>query len=191
MEALLYGCMTWAPRNAHYRQLRTTHHKLLLRVIGYHRVHGTYRKMSYAKALKKTGSQSVEGTIRQRRLLFAGALARQDDKRLPKLLLFAERLEGGEDPGPGQPAQHWQKSLRDDFKAFGALHGSTPTDRRTFGVDRLVWTEAARKGEGVPCNGKSLSWMGLTRERWCCTMGLVSRLDMNTCQTSIKTDILL
>ena len=39
-------------------------------------------------------------------------------------------------------------------------------------------------------NGKSLSWMGLTRERWCCTMGLVSGLDMNTCQTSIKTDIL-
>ena len=44
----------------------------------------------------------------------------------------------------------WQKSLRDDFKAFGALHGSTPSDRRTFGVDRLVWTEAARKGEGAP-----------------------------------------
>ena len=72
------------------------------------------------------------------------------DKRLPKRLLFAERLEGGGDPGPGQPPQHWQKSLRDDFKAFGALHGSTPTDRRTFEVDRLVWTEAARKGEGVP-----------------------------------------
>ena len=87
---------------------------------------------------------------RQRRLLFAGALARQDDKRLPKRLLFAERLEGGQDPGPGQPAQHWQKSLSDDFKAFGALHGSTPSDRRTFGVDRLVWTEAARKGEGAP-----------------------------------------
>ena len=40
-------------------------------------------------------------------------------------------------------------------------------------------------------NGKSLSWMGLTRERWCCTRDLVSRLDMNTCQTSIKTDILI
>ena len=89
MEALLYGCMTWAPRNAHYRQLRMTHHKLLLRVIEYHRVHGTYQNMSYAKALKKNGSQSVEATIRQRRLLFAGALARQGDKRLPKRLLFA------------------------------------------------------------------------------------------------------
>ena len=74
----------------------------------------------------------------------------EGDKRLPKRLLFAERLVGGEDPGPGQPAQHWQKSLRDDLKAYGALHGSKPTDRRTFGVDRLVWTEAALKGEGVP-----------------------------------------
>ena len=101
MEALLYGCMAWTPRNAHYRQLRMTYHKLLPRVIGYHRVHGTYRKISYAKALKKTGSQSVEATIRQRRLLFAGALARQGGKRLPKRLLFAERLEGGEDPGSG------------------------------------------------------------------------------------------
>ena len=94
MEALLYGCMTLAPRNAHYRHLRTTHHKLLLRVIGHRRIHGTYRKMSYAKALKKTGSRSVDETIRQRRLLFAGALARQGDKRLPKRLLFAGGLKG-------------------------------------------------------------------------------------------------
>ena len=92
----------------------------------------------------------MEATVRQRRLLFAGALARQGETRLPKRLLFTERLEGGEDPGPGQPAQPWQKSLRDNFKAFRALHGTTPTHRRTFGVDRLVWTEAARKGEGVP-----------------------------------------
>ena len=82
MKALLYGCMTWAPRNAHYRQLRTTHHKLLLRVIGYRRIRGTYRQMSYAEALTKIGSQRVEATVRQRRLLFAGALARQGDKRL-------------------------------------------------------------------------------------------------------------
>ena len=106
--------------------------------------------MSYAKALKYTGSQSFEATIRQRRLLFAGALARQGDKRLPNRLLFAGRLEGGLDLGPGQQAQHWQKSLRDDFKAFGALHGSRPTDRRTVAVDRLVWTDAACKKEGVP-----------------------------------------
>ena len=38
-------------------------------------------------------------------------------------------------------------------------------------------------------NVKSLSGMGLTRERWCCARGWLRRLDMNTCQTSIKTDI--
>ena len=92
----------------------------------------------------------MEATIGQRRLLFAGALARQGDTRLPKRLLFAGKLEGAKDPGPDQPKQHWQKSLRDDFKVLGAQHGSTATDRRTFGVDRLVWTDAARKEEGVP-----------------------------------------
>ena len=30
MEALLYGCMTWAPRREHCRLLRRTHHRLLL-----------------------------------------------------------------------------------------------------------------------------------------------------------------
>ena len=45
--------------------------------------------------------------------------------------------------------------------------------------------------EKMALNGKSLSWTGLTREWWCCTVGLVSRLDMIMCQTSINTDILL
>ena len=38
-------------------------------------------------------------------------------------------------------------------------------------------------------NGRSLSGMGLPREKWCCARGWLSRLDMNTCQMSIKTDI--
>ena len=66
MEARLYGCMTWPPRRDHYRLLRRTHHRLLLRVIGYRRERGTYRQLSYAQGLKKTGCQSVEATIRQR-----------------------------------------------------------------------------------------------------------------------------
>ena len=66
MWALLYRCMTWAPRRDHYRLLRRTHHRLLLRVIGYRRERSTYRQLSYVQALKKTGCQSVEATIRQR-----------------------------------------------------------------------------------------------------------------------------
>ena len=139
MEALLYGCMTWAPRRDHYRLLRRTHHRLLLRVIGYRRERGTYRQLSYAQALKKTGCQSVEATIRQRRLLFAGAMSRQPAGRLPKRLMDG-KLVGGEDPGKGRPEQNWMDCLKDDFQAFGATDGSTVDNRLTFGVDRAVWT---------------------------------------------------
>ena len=149
MEALLYGCVTWAPRREHYRALRKIHYRLLLRVIGYRRVQGTYRQLSYAQALKKTGCQSVEATIRQRRLLFAGALARQPDGRLPKRLAFGT-LVGGEDPGPGCPEQHWLKCLRDDFQAFGATDGSTDDNPRTFGVESALWPVAAKKEGGIP-----------------------------------------
>ena len=34
IEALLYGSTTWTPRQGDYGQLRTTHHRILLRILG-------------------------------------------------------------------------------------------------------------------------------------------------------------
>ena len=34
VEALLYGCVTWTPLKGHYTKLRTTHHRMLLRILG-------------------------------------------------------------------------------------------------------------------------------------------------------------
>ena len=62
MEALLYGCMTWAPRRNHYRLLRRTHHRLLLRVIGCRRERGTCRQLSYARAPKRGSYHSTTAT---------------------------------------------------------------------------------------------------------------------------------
>ena len=121
----------------------------VLRVIGHRRKRGTYRQLSYAQAEKRVGSQSVEATVRQRRLLFAGAVARQPDGGLPKRLMFGE-LMGGEDPGRGNPEQSWLICLKDDLKAFGATHGSTADEPCVFGVPKLVWTEAAKVKGGVP-----------------------------------------
>ena len=77
-------------------------------------------------------------------------------------------------------ALHTQKKARN-------LQEAQVSQRRTLSFlavsHLLLWADLH--------DGKSLSLMGLKRERWCCTRGLVSRLDMNTCQTSIKTDILL
>ncbi|CAB1110223.1 unnamed protein product [Ectocarpus sp. CCAP 1310/34] len=148
MEALLYGCMTWAPRQDQYRTLRTIHHRLLLRVVGYQRMKCTYRQLSYAQTLKRVGCQSVESTIRQRRLLFAGALARQPDGRLPKRLMLGE-LVGGEGSGRGKPEQNWQMCLKDDLKMFEAEHGSTDAEPCFFGVLETTWVEKAKVDRGV------------------------------------------
>ena len=37
MEAMLYGCATWTMRSQDFSSLRTAHHKLLLRIIGFRR----------------------------------------------------------------------------------------------------------------------------------------------------------
>eukprot|EP00903_Cladosiphon_okamuranus_P021702 g19952.t1 len=124
-------CYT-AARRDHYRLMRTTHHQLLLQVIGHLRKRGIHRQLSCAQALKRVGCQSVEVTICQRRLFFAGAVARQPDKRLPKRLTFDE-LAGGEKPGKGSPEQNWLTCLKDELRVFGATHGSTDDAPRVLG----------------------------------------------------------
>lgn len=142
METPLYRCITWVPRRDHHQSL-TTYHRLLLRVSGYRRKRGTYRPRLYAKSSKKTGGQRVEATIRW--LLFAGALARQHGGRLTQRLMFS-KLVGG--TGRGHPLHHWQESLKDNFKAFGATDGSTDNAPLTFGIGSAPRTTATKKGGG-------------------------------------------
>ena len=82
METLLYGCVTWTLGKEHFAELRTAHHRFLLRIIGFQRRQRTDHLMSYAKALKKAQCESVETTIRKRRLLFAGGVQRTHNERL-------------------------------------------------------------------------------------------------------------
>ena len=77
---MLYGWGTWSMRSQDFRSLRTAHHKLLLRVIGYQCKDRTgYKPLPYGKALDRTSSSRVDTTIRKRQLEFAGALVRQGD----------------------------------------------------------------------------------------------------------------
>ena len=45
---------------------------------------------------------------------------------------------------------------KDDFQAFGATDGSTVDNRITFGVDRDVWTLAAKMDDGAPWHKRVL-----------------------------------
>ena len=101
VEALLYGCVTWTTQQEHHRKLRTVHHKVLLRIIGARRRRSDHRVLSYNRALELTGCDSIETT-----LLWAGALIRMDDRRLPIRVMFGKSKDDG-GKGRGGQEKEW------------------------------------------------------------------------------------
>ena len=69
IEALLYECSTWTLRQEHYAKIRTVHHRVLLRIIGAQRKRPDHRMTSYNRSLEITRCESIETTLRARRLL--------------------------------------------------------------------------------------------------------------------------
>ena len=146
METLLYGCVTWTLGKEQFAELRTAHHGFLLRIIGFQRRQRTNHLMSYAKALKRAQRESVETTIRKRRLLFAGAVQRTHKKRLTRRVIFGT-MAGGDNPGPRRPEKNWAQCLVDDLRVFRATEGFTESVPLVFGVETVLWPTVAKIGE--------------------------------------------
>ena len=88
------GCVTWSPSKADYDRLRKVHHQMLLRCLGWRKRKREDYILSYANALLRRDSKSVETTVRRRRILFAGFVARMGDECLPRRVMFGEMLGG-------------------------------------------------------------------------------------------------
>jgi len=143
IEAMLYGCVTWSPRACHYDTLRRAHHSFLTRCIGWRKRTRTDHPISYLETLVKTGSESIEATLRKRRILFAGFVARMEDTRLPKRLMFGE-LVGGAVSSGGQEKE-WMGCLLDDFRVFGI-----DPDKWTIAAqDEGEWHRTAKQGAEI------------------------------------------
>ena len=128
LETTLYGCVTWSPRTCHYDTLRRTHHRFLTRCIGWQKHNRADHPISSLDTLLKTGSESIEVTLRRRRILFAGFVARMEDTRLPKCVMFGEMVGGAGCVG-GQEKE---------------LMGCFPDVLRAFGINADQWTTAAQ-----------------------------------------------
>ena len=113
IEALLYGCSTWTLRQEHYAKLRTVHHRVLLRIIGAQRKRPDHRMTSYNRALEITRCESIETTLRTRRLLGAGTLIRMSGGRLPRRIMFGN-LEGAVRRGRGGKEKEWTDCVQSE-----------------------------------------------------------------------------
>ena len=148
MEAMLYGYATWTMRYQDLSSLRTAHHKLLLRIIGFRRKARTgYKPLSYWEVLKRNGSERIETTIRKHQLGFAGALIRQGDSRLSKRVMFG-RLPMQGPKREGRPKTSWVDCLQKSIESFGAvLRKGKGRKWVAFGVvvkDGRDWMTAAK-----------------------------------------------
>ena len=140
IEALLYGCSTWTLRQEHYAKLRTVHHRVLLRIIGAQRKRPDHRMTSYNRALEITGCESIETTLRTRRLLWAGTLLRMSGGRLPKRIAFGN-LEGAVRRGRGGKEKEWTDCVQSDIRTFGIAG-----DWKATALNAEVWVETVTEG---------------------------------------------
>ena len=89
------------PLKCHYAKFRTIHHRMLLRILGAWCKSPNKHILSYKDTLHRTQCESIETTVRTRRLLWAGALLRMmGGNRLPKRVMSGV-LENAGKRGPG------------------------------------------------------------------------------------------
>ena len=69
---------------------------MLARILGAWCRSRDHRILSYHLTLQRTGCESIETTMRTRRLLWAGVLIRMDNRRLPRGIMVGTL----ENPGP-------------------------------------------------------------------------------------------
>ena len=141
IEALLYGCSTWTLRQEHYAKLRTAHHRVLLRIIGAQRKRPDHRITSYNRAFEITRCESIETTLRTRRLLWAGTLLRMSGGWLPKKQIMFGNLERAVRRGRGGKEEEWADCVQSDIRAFGIT-----VDWKTMALKAEVWVEAVTEG---------------------------------------------
>ena len=130
------------PRACHYDTLRRAHHRFLTRCIGWRKHNRADHPISCLDTLVKTGSESIEVTLRRRGILFAEIVARMEDTRLPKYVMFGEMVGGAGCVG-GQE-QEWMGCFLDDLRAF-----SINADQWTTAAqDEGEWRRTAEQGAG-------------------------------------------
>ena len=144
LETMLYGCVTWSPRACHYDTLRRAHHRFLTRCIGWRKHNRADHSISYLDTLLETGSESIEATLRRRRILFAGFVARMEDPRPPKCVMLGELVGGagcvggqekewmGVFPGRSQSFRHQRRPVDDCSPGRGGMAQNGRTRGGTF-----------------------------------------------------------
>ena len=96
---------------------------------------------SYNRALEITRCESIETTLRTRRLLWAKTLIRMSGGHLPKRRTVFGNLEGAVQRGRGGKDKMWTECVQSAIRAFGIAG-----DWKATVLKAEVWVDTAMEG---------------------------------------------
>lgn len=117
-ETTLYGCLGWNPSLCHYDVLRRAHHNLFILSKRIAKNKRTDYPISYLGTLVKTGSESVEVTLRKMRVLLAGFVSRMENTRLPKSVMLVQLVRANQWIISSQGTNKWYKTVKQEAKVL-------------------------------------------------------------------------
>ena len=115
LTVLFYGAETWTVKATHKRRLESFHRQCIRSILGISRTQQWEERLTTKELAERFGMPwSMDICLSQHRLRWLGHLARMDDSRLPKRILFAEGVETRPRHGP---KKRWRDSAVMDLRS--------------------------------------------------------------------------
>ena len=140
LGVLLYGSETWATKRDTTRKLEVFHNRCLRGILGVTAAQQKAERISSIQVAKLFGmEESLEDMIIARRLRRLGHIARMDDGRIPKKMLFGWLPQHRPTHGA---RMRWRDRVRKDLRKFKIR------ENNWFRVsqERDMWREVCRAG---------------------------------------------
>ena len=123
LGVLLYGSETWTTKHNMTRRLEAFHNHCLRGIVGITSAQQRIEHISSVQVASKFGmEESLEDLIVERRLRWLGHVARMEDHRLPKKVLFG-----------------WLPQQRPAHGTKMRLHDHVRKDLKKFGIEESGW----------------------------------------------------
>ena len=143
LSVLLYGSETWAIKARQLHRLNIFHRSCVRAILGVSRTAQWFEQLTNIELARRFGmSEDMVVLLRQRLTRWLGHMARMDDDRAPKCVLFGELPATRPCHGP---KRRWRDVVLSDLESLGV-------DKTWCGLaqDRDQWRQQCVRGRSPP-----------------------------------------
>ena len=153
LSTLLYGAETWTVKADSLRRMRGFHNRCIRSMLGVSRLQQWKQRITSRELAEAIGmTESMTEILRRHRLRWLGHVARMDDSRMPKQLLFGELMRLHPRHGT---KRRWRDLALADVQAagLGRTWYEVAQDRKQWaGICRQCHTSENSSGESCVAN---------------------------------------